>query len=382
MSTKPLIILGTRPEAIKLAPVIREARKNRNVKPIVCSTGQHREMLAQVMDYFEITPDVSLDLMKTNQTLSGLTSRLIESLQEVITKTNPDCVVAQGDTTTVMTSAMLAFYNRLPFVHVEAGLRTGDLYAPWPEEYNRRVAGMTADIHCAPTQGSADNLLQEGVDSRKVHVTGNTVIDALFFARDRERANSDQWKDKYQTIGDQRLVLITGHRRENFGTGFQSFCKALAALAKQHHDVQFLYPVHLNPNVQKPVHELLGNIPNMHLTDPASYPEFIWLMDRSYLIITDSGGVQEEAPSLRKPVLVTRTVTERPEAVASGAVQLVGTSFENITREANLLLTDVTAYTARQIDVNPYGDGRAASRIVNLIANRAWEVDKSMTKAA
>lgn len=379
---RSLIVLGTRPEAIKLAPVIREALQHPGVEPIVCSTGQHREMLQQVLDYFEIQPDVSLNLMKANQTLAGLTARLIESLQQTIEETNPDCVVAQGDTTTVMTAAMVAFYNRIPYVHVEAGLRTGDLQAPWPEEYNRRVAGITTGIHCAPTQGAADNLLKEGVPDSLVHVTGNTVIDALLWTRDRERAGGEQWEAKYSHLKGKRVVLITGHRRENFGDGFRNVCRALADLAHAHPDTHFLYPVHLNPNVQKPVHEMLGDLDNIELTAPACYPEFIWLMDKSYLIITDSGGVQEEAPSLGKPVLVTRSVTERPEAVATGAVQLVGTSYDRVFGEANLLLTDEGAYKSRQIQKNPYGDGHAAKRTVQLIADCAWEASTSQRKAA
>ena len=379
---RTLIVLGTRPEAIKLAPVVQQAVSHPRVEPVVCSTGQHREMLQQVLEYFQIVPDISLDLMRQNQTLSGLTARLIESLQDAVQETAPDCVVAQGDTTTVMTAALVAFYNRLPLVHVEAGLRTGDLQAPWPEEFNRRVAGITAGVHCAPTSRSAQNLLDEGVPQKFVHVTGNTVIDALLHTRDRELAQSDNWQKKYATLHERRLVLITGHRRENFGAGFQSFCRALAHLAHEHPDVQFLYPVHLNPNVRQPVHDMLSDVTNIQLTEPACYPEFIWLMNRSYLIITDSGGVQEEAPSLGKPVLVTRTVTERPEAVATGAVQLVGTSFENITTQASLLLTDAAEYQRRQIQDNPYGDGRAAERIVQLIADRAWESQATMAKAA
>lgn len=373
MPTRTLIVLGTRPEAIKLAPVIREALGHKCIEPIVCSTGQHREMLAQVLDYFGISPDINLDVMRPNQTLSGLTSRLIEQLQSVVDTSQPDCIVAQGDTTSVMTAAMVAFYNRLPLVHVEAGLRTGDFNAPWPEEYNRRVAGLTAAMHCAPTQTSADNLLREGVNPGTVHVTGNTVIDALLWTRDRERANAAQWEEKYAFLEDRRLVLITGHRRENFGAGFRSVLNALADLAQSFPETQFLYPVHLNPNVQKPVHELLGSIENIRLTNPACYPEFIWLMDRATLIVTDSGGVQEEAPSLGKPVLVTRTVTERPEAVATGAVQLVGTDYGFIVSEVTKLLTDSVAYAARQIQQNPYGDGQAARRTVGLIAAQSWE---------
>lgn len=379
---RTLIVLGTRPEAIKLAPVIQQAAGHPELEPLVCSTGQHREMLTQVLDYFGITPEISLDVMRPNQTLSGLTSRLIESLQGTITNARPDCVVVQGDTTTVMAAAMVSFYNRIPCIHVEAGLRTGDLQAPWPEEYNRRVAGMTASIHCAPTRRAAENLLREGVPREQVHVTGNTVIDALLWTRDRERRNANAWQSRYQYIGNQRLILITGHRRENFGDGFRNVCRALADLATSFPDVQFIYPVHLNPNVRKPVHEMLGNISNIRLTEPACYPEFIWLMDRAYLIITDSGGVQEEAPSLGKPVLVTRTVTERPEAVASGAVELVGTDYDRIIGETARLLGDPQAYKARQIEQNPYGDGHASERIVDLIARQAWDTVHVLPRAA
>lgn len=368
-----LMVLGTRPEAIKLAPVIRRCTSDSLVQPIVCSTGQHREMLAQVLDYFAIMPDVSLEVMRPDQTLSGLTARLMEALQTTVSAHRPDCIVAQGDTTSVLTAAMVAFYNRLPFVHVEAGLRTGDLLAPWPEEYNRRVAGITAEVHCAPTRGAAENLLREGIPAHRVHVTGNTVIDALFWARDRERARGEKWDAIYRLLTGRRFVLITGHRRENFGDGFRQVCDAVAELAHAFPDVSFVYPVHLNPNVQQPVHQILGAIENVHLRPPASYPEFIWLMDRCTIIVTDSGGVQEEAPSLGKPVLVTRSVTERPEAVAAGTVKLVGTDRERIVSEVTLLLTDEAAYRQRQASENPYGDGRAAHRIVELIASRAWE---------
>ncbi|MCB9951270.1 MAG: UDP-N-acetylglucosamine 2-epimerase (non-hydrolyzing) [Planctomycetaceae bacterium] len=382
MSTRSLIVLGTRPEAIKLAPVIQQAQRHALIEPLVCSTGQHREMLAQVLGYFGIQPDLNLDVMRPNQTLAGLTSRLIEHLNSVVSSTTPDCIVAQGDTTTVMTAAMVAFYNRLPFVHVEAGLRTGNMNAPWPEEYNRRIAGLTASLHCAPTESSADNLRREGVPESQIHVTGNTVIDSLLWTSARERENASVWNEKYEFLGDARLVLITGHRRENFGAGFRSVLNGLADLAQRFPETQFLYPVHLNPNVQKPVHEMLEGIPNIRLTAPASYPEFIWLMDRSTLIITDSGGVQEEAPSLGKPVLVTREVTERPEAVETGAVELIGTSYERLMSQATLLLTDERAYAARQITQNPYGDGHAAERTVRLIAEQHWGAAATQRKAA
>lgn len=371
--TKPLLVLGTRPEAIKMAPVIRECRRRPDIDPVVCFTGQHREMVAQVAEYFEISADVNLDLMRPNQTLASLTSRCIDGLDEAIRSHNPDCVVGQGDTTTVMTASMVAFYHRIPFVHVEAGLRTGDMYAPWPEEFNRRVAGLVAGLHCAPTRKSADNLIREGVPARQVHVTGNTVIDALLWAIDRERDNSAHWAARYPQLCRPRMVLITGHRRENFGDGFSSICRAIAHLGKEFADVDFIYPVHLNPNVSGPVNETLGNLPNIHLVPPASYPEFVWLMDKADLILTDSGGVQEEAPSLRKPVLVMRETTERPEAVDAGAVELVGASCEGIIRSVSRLLQDADEYFRRQIDSNPYGNGDSAAQIADLIVAHAWE---------
>lgn len=368
---RPLLIFGTRPEAIKMAPVVRECRRRADrIEAVVCLTGQHREMLAQVTDYFDIRADVSLDLMRPNQSLARLTARCIEHLDEVITRYTPDCVVAQGDTTSVMAAAMVAFYRRTPFVHVEAGLRTGNLQAPWPEEMNRRFADMVASLHCAPTQRAADALLGEGVPEDRVFVTGNTVIDALLQTLQRERSDGAAWNDKYGMLGDSRMVLITGHRRENFGAGFENICTAIAALAKKFADCQFVYPVHLNPNVQEPVRRRLGGLENVHLAPPASYPEFVWLMDRATLILTDSGGVQEEAPSLRKPVLVMRETTERPEAIESGAARLVGTSAETITQTASLLLEDPQEYARWQVDRNPYGDGHAAQRIVDLMLQK------------
>ena len=368
-----MLVFGTRPEAIKMAPVVRECRRrDEDVESIVCLTGQHKEMLQQVTDYFEIKAELDLELMQPNQTLARLTARCIESLDNVIRERQPHCVVAQGDTTTVMASSIVSFYHKLPFVHVEAGLRTGNMMAPWPEEFNRRVTGLTASLHCAPTQRSADNLLAENTDPATIHVTGNTVIDSLTWAVERERAKSDYWNDKYKVLGDSRVVLITGHRRENFGQGFLDICHAIAELAEKYSDVQFVYPVHLNPNVQGPVYEALGNRANIHLVEPAPYPEFVWLMDRSTIILTDSGGVQEEAPSLKKPILVMRETTERPEAVDAGGVELVGTSKSRIVSQLSLLLDDPNEYKRRQIDVNPYGDGRAAERIVQLMLEQNW----------
>lgn len=356
-----------------MAPIIQESHRRSDVEPIVCFTGQHREMVAQVADYFGIESDIDFDLMRSNQSLASLTSRCIERLDETLRDYAPDCVIAQGDTTTVMAASVVAFYHRLPFVHIEAGLRTGDMYSPWPEEFNRRVASLTAQLHCAPTDLAANNLLREGVPNQQIHVTGNTVIDALMWTIERERASSQRWREEYSMLTRTRMVLITGHRRENFGEGFAQICEAIAHLAKTFPDVDFVYPVHLNPNVQKPVHETLGGLENVHLVLPASYPEFVWLMDRSYLILTDSGGVQEEAPSLRKPVLVMRDTTERPEAVEAGGVKLVGTSSANIVGALSQLLRDPTEYARRQVDTNPYGDGNAARRIIDLVVHRSWE---------
>ena len=372
---RTLIIFGTRPEAIKMAPVVREClRRSDAIAPIVCRTGQHREMLDQVTDYFGIRADVELDIMTTGQTLASLTSRSVEGIDAVIARHQPDCVMGQGDTTTAMTSALAAFYRRTPFVHVEAGLRTGDLYAPWPEEMNRRVASLAARLHCPPTRLSRDNLVKEGVSPDVVHITGNTVIDALQWTVRREREMQDHWNRKHGFAGDAKMVLITGHRRENFGTDFENICRAIRTLADRFAEIRFVYPVHLNPHVQQSVHRILGDKANVHLLQPAAYPEFVWLMDRSSLILTDSGGVQEEAPSLRKPILVMRDTTERPEALEAGAVELVGTSPERIIESVSRLLNDGDEYRRRQIDYNPYGAGRAAQRIVNLVADRAWDV--------
>lgn len=380
---RPLLIVGTRPEAIKMSPVINECRTRlREIDPIVCSTGQHREMLQQVTDYFEIDVDLDLNLMVPNQTLSGLTARCLTGLEEGLKRFSPDCVVAQGDTTTVMAASLAAFYHKIPFVHVEAGLRTGDLQSPWPEEMNRRVAGIVADLHCAPTQQAADALLAEGVPASSVSVTGNTVIDALLWTVARERHDSESWDEKYAFLEGRRMVLITGHRRENFGGGFQNICRAISSLAEQFPETEFVYPVHLNPNVQAPVRSMLGGLGNVHLVAPAPYPEFVWLMDRSSVILTDSGGVQEEAPSLRKPVLVMRETTERPEAVASGAVELVGTSVEAIVGGMSLLLSDSEEYAKRQIDENPYGDGHAAGRIVDHMLAKQWHAVEPLRRAA
>lgn len=380
---RPLLVIGTRPEAIKMAPVVRECRQRPDrFEPVVCFTGQHRQMLQQVADVFQIEPDVSLDLMRPDQTLAGLTARCLELLDEVICRRQPECVVAQGDTTTVLAASMAAFYRRVPFVHVEAGLRTGCLHAPWPEEFNRRAAGLTAGIHCAPTRRAAENLLAEHVPPASVHVTGNTVIDALLWIRDQQRDKHSEACRNAGIMADGRLVLITGHRRENFGGGMLEICLAIAELATRFPDIAFVYPVHLNPNVRQPVHQHLGNLPNVRLLEPLSYPDFVWLMDRATLILTDSGGVQEEAPALGKPVLVMRDTTERPEAVEAGAAELVGACRRRIVERTVELLTDPAEYARRQPRTNPYGDGHAARRIVDLIERRAWLTEIPAREAA
>ena len=369
-----LLTFGTRPEAIKMAPIIHECRgRCDQIDTIVCATGQHREMLDQVIEYFGIEVDRDLDLMSPRQTLADVTARCLTGLDAVLAEHQPDCIVAQGDTTTVMAAALAAFYRRVPLVHVEAGLRTGNLQAPWPEELNRRIASLTATLHCAPTNLAAENLLREGVSAESVVVTGNTVIDALLWTVARERGHGSPWREKYAALGDRRMVLITGHRRENFGDGMEQMCTAILILARRFADVELLYPVHLNPNVREPVGRLLSGQANIHLGEPAPYPEFVWLMDRSTLILTDSGGVQEEAPSLRKPVLVMRETTERPEAVEAGAVELVGADVFRIVDRASLLLSDRAAYSLHQIDRSPYGDGRAAPRIVDRMLRQGWQ---------
>jgi UDP-N-acetylglucosamine 2-epimerase (non-hydrolysing) len=367
------LLFGTRPEAIKMAPVVQEcARRAEDVAAIICVTGQHREMLAQVTDYFSISADLDLDVMRPDQTLAGLAGRCLGALDGVLERFGPDCVVAQGDTTTTFCASVAAFYRRVPFVHVEAGLRTGNLAAPWPEEFNRRVASLVATLHCAPTRRASEALVAEGVPATRVRVTGNPVIDALLWTRDREAGHGAHWARVHDGLEDRRLVLITGHRRESFGTGLTQLCRAIGTLAERFPDVVFLYPVHLNPNVREPVRRMLGGRPNVRLVPPAPYPEFVWLMDRATLILTDSGGIQEEAPSLGKPLLILRETTERPETLESGAAELVGTRYETIVDRATRLLTDPEEYARHQIEANPYGDGRAAARIVDWILERPW----------
>ena len=365
-----LCVFGTRPEAIKMAPVVLAAQRHAKVKPIVCLTGQHREMLDQVVKYFALPVDRDLNLMQPNQTLSDLTARCLQMLSVTIAETKPDCVVGQGDTTTALCASIAAFYARIPFVHVEAGLRTDSIDSPFPEEFNRRVCSLTTALHCAPTETARQNLLCEGYATDSVIVTGNTVLDALKLSVQQERLNSFMWIQKHPDIAGRPMVLITAHRRENHGDGIRNLCTAIGRLADMFPKVQFVYPVHLNPNIRGPVHEMLSDRRNVHLIPPADYPEFIWLMDQSRLILSDSGGVQEEAPSLHKPVLVTRDSTERPEALAVGATKLIGTDPDRVVAEVRELLTNRDAYAAMQVDVNPYGDGRAAERIVDLAVER------------
>lgn len=368
MPRRVFFVVGTRPEAIKLAPVIRRCQDDDRVQPVVCFTGQHREMLRQVAEYFELEADINLDLMLPDQTLAGLTSRCIAELDRAIGEIKPDCIAAQGDTTTVMASSLVAFYRGLDFVHVEAGLRSGNLMSPWPEELNRRIASLTTRLHCAPTAWARDNLLAEGVPAENIEVTGNTVIDALLWTLRREKRTDAPWSGKYSWLKDGRMVLITGHRRENLGEGMRQICTAIRDLAASHPGVAFVYPVHLNPRVRETVNRDLGGLKNVHLLEPVPYPEFVWLMDRSTFIISDSGGVQEEAPSLKRPVLVTRNNTERPEGVDAGAVELVGTEAPKIVQRASCLLADEREYAKYLIDSSPYGDGKAASRIIERIA--------------
>jgi UDP-N-acetylglucosamine 2-epimerase (non-hydrolysing) len=369
--TKNLIIFGTRPEAIKMAPLVKVFNDETSFETKVCITAQHREMLDQVLDFFEIKPDFDLDLMKANQNLFSLTSDIINTLKPVLEEFQPDYVYVHGDTTTTMAASIAAFYSGAKVCHIEAGLRTFNRRSPFPEEMNRSVTGRLADYHFSPTETSKNNLLKENVDTKSILVTGNTVIDALNYSNGK--VNSENFNDKeIESVkaildSDKRLVLVTGHRRENHGQGFVNICKALKQIAEENKDVQIVYPVHLNPKVQKPVYEILKYVPNVSLIDPLSYPAFIWLMSQSYIIITDSGGVQEEAPSLGKPVLVMRDTTERPEAVDAGTVLLVGTNTNKIVSETKKLLEDDQFYTKMSMLHNPYGDGVACKRIVEFI---------------
>jgi len=361
---KILSIFGTRPEAIKMAPVVRELENTEGIESHVCVTAQHREMLDQVLTLFNIKPDMDLNLMRPNQTLAELTAAVFTNLDPVLEDIQPDWVLVQGDTTTVMAAALAAYYRRIRVGHVEAGLRTHNKWEPFPEEVNRRVASVTADLHFAPTKWSRKNLLKEGIPEEAIHVTGNPVIDALYYVADEDVPT--MVADLISRLESRRLVLVTAHRRENFGQPIKNICAALKSLAARS-DVEIVYPVHLNPNVQEPVHRLLGNIRNITLLPPLEYLPLVHLMKNASLILTDSGGIQEEAPAFGVPVLVLRDVTERPEGVQAGTLKLVGTKRQRILSESNYLLNDSKAHSAMAQAVNPFGDGKAAKKIVEIL---------------
>lgn len=365
------LIFGTRPEAIKLCPLVLALQDHPDFQPHVCVTGQHREMLDQVLQVFGVTPDVDLDLMEPNQTLASLTGKAVTSVDTYLAEYKPDMVIVQGDTTTVFSAALAAFYRQIPVGHVEAGLRTWNKLSPFPEEINRVLTTRIADMHFAPTPVSQANLLSEGIEDSKVFVTGNTVIDALHIAVDKVRKQQPEIPGLPDDImaSDKPLVLITGHRRENHGQGFIDICRAISDLSRKFTDTEFVYPVHLNPNVKKPVYELLANHQNIHLIEPLSYLPFIAMMDRAKIVLTDSGGVQEEAPGFGKPVLVMRDTTERPEAVDAGTVKLVGTDYDVIVDNVSALLSDKAAFDQMAHAVNPYGDGKACERILSALDN-------------
>ncbi|WP_375740575.1 non-hydrolyzing UDP-N-acetylglucosamine 2-epimerase [Pseudomonas boanensis] len=371
MTIKTLCVFGTRPEAIKMAPLALALAADENFDAKVCVTGQHREMLDQVLGLFGIEPDFDLNIMKPGQDLTDVTTAILQGMKGIFTAYKPDVVLVHGDTATTFAASLAAYYQQIPVAHVEAGLRTGNIYSPWPEEANRKLTGALANLHFAPTNTSRDNLLREGLDPKAIIVTGNTVIDALLdvVARlDKDQALYAEAAKPFEFLNlNRKIVLVTGHRRESFGGGFERICQALMEVAQQHPEVDIVYPVHLNPNVREPVNRLLTGIPNVHLIEPLDYLPFVYLMSRSHIILTDSGGIQEEAPSLGKPVLVMRDTTERPEAVAAGTVKLVGTDTANIVRELNALLTDTNAYRAMSYAHNPYGDGEACKRILNAL---------------
>lgn len=372
---KVLAVFGTRPEAIKMAPLVRELQATGGIEARVCVTAQHRQMLDQVLELFEIRPDHDLDVMRPGQDLFSVTNEILTRIRGVYARERPDIVLVHGDTTTTFAASLAAFYLRIPVGHVEAGLRTGDLYSPWPEEANRKLTSALAALHFAPTATSRDNLLRENVPEGAIHVTGNTVIDALLAVRDKLAASIAARERQEATFPflrrGARIVLITGHRRENFGDGFRQICQAIAVLARRDPDVDFVFPMHLNPNVREPVRRLLSGIANVHLIEPLDYLPFVYLMTRSTLILTDSGGIQEEAPSLGKPVLVMRDTTERPEAVEAGTVRLVGTDAATIVDGVGRLLEDPAEYERMSIAHNPYGDGLACARIVAVLKNQA-----------
>lgn len=383
---KVLLVFGTRPEAIKMAPLVKELQKQKErIETVVCVTGQHREMLDQVLEIFDIKPDYDLNIMKRGQDLYDVTARVLTGMSEVLKEINPDIVLVHGDTTTSTAAALAAFYQQIPVGHVEAGLRTHNIYSPWPEEMNRLLTGRLATYHFSPTPLSRNNLIKESINDRNIIVTGNTVIDALYWVVDKIKNNkeldnelesvlSKAGYDVNRLDNGKKLVLITGHRRENFGDGFINMCTAIKDLTVKYPNVDFVYPMHLNPNVRKPIHEVFGEdlsgLKNMFFIEPLEYLSFVYLMEKSSIVLTDSGGIQEEAPGLGKPVLVMRDTTERPEALDAGTVKLVGTDYNKIVNEVSSLIDDKTAYEKMSKAVNPYGDGLACRRIVNALLYR------------
>ena len=369
---KILTVFGTRPEAIKMAPLVHALSNDPRYDSKCCVTAQHREMLDQVLELFEINPDYDLNLMKAGQTLNDVSAKIIQELKPVLQDFKPDVVLVHGDTATTFAASLAAYYEQIEVGHVEAGLRTGNIYSPWPEEANRRLTGVLTKYHFAPTETSRDNLLRENFCPEDIYVTGNTVIDALLMVREKIETNTglkSQLEEQFPFLDEnKKLILVTGHRRESFGGGFERICEALAQTAKSNPDVQILYPMHLNPNVREPVNRILGDIDNILLIEPQQYLPFIYLMDRANIILTDSGGIQEEAPSLGKPVLVMRDTTERPEAVEAGTVKLVGTSTDKIITALEVLLKDEATYKEMSYAHNPYGDGKACQRILNTLA--------------
>ncbi|URR15396.1 UDP-N-acetylglucosamine 2-epimerase (non-hydrolyzing) [Citrobacter portucalensis] len=368
---KIMVVFGTRPEAIKMAPLIKEIKKNHSLECKVCVTAQHREMLDQVLDLFDITPDYDLNLMKKGQTLNDITSSILILIKPILQEFNPDIVLVHGDTATTFAVSLASYFEKISIGHVEAGLRTGNIFSPWPEEANRRLTSVLTKFHFTPTDNSKNNLLKEGYDEDSIFVTGNTVIDALHLVKnkiDNDKILLQKLDQQFQFLDkSKRMILVTGHRRENFGRGFENICEALAKIALDNDDVQIVFPVHLNPNVREPVNRILGNIDNIYLVEPQQYVPFIYLMNSSYLILTDSGGIQEEAPSLGKPVLVMRDTTERPEAVAAGTVKLVGTDKHKIILEVNNLLKSDVLYNEMSFSHNPYGNGDSSKMILSKI---------------
>ncbi|HED5352295.1 TPA: UDP-N-acetylglucosamine 2-epimerase (non-hydrolyzing) [Campylobacter jejuni] len=374
---KILVVFGTRPEAVKMAPLVKIMEKRSDIDFKVCVTGQHRQMLDQILDVFDIRSDYDLDIMREDQDLYDITLKILYGMKNVLNDFRPDIVLVHGDTTTASVAALSAFYQKIMIAHVEAGLRTYNLYNPWPEEANRQIVGVLSSMHFAPTMKSAENLIKEGKNKKDIFITGNTVVDALFYVLGKINDNLkfktqiiDSIKKQYKIKNKRKFILVTGHRRENFGKGFLQICEALRTIAIGNSDIDIVYPVHLNPNVQKPVKSILSGITNIYLINPLKYEEFVYLMSNCYFIITDSGGIQEEAPSLGKPILVMRETTERPEAIEAGTVKLVGTCKDSIVREAQELISNKDTYKKMSKACNPYGDGRACEKIIEILIKK------------